>query len=49
MLQIVADSKRDELVNIFSEGTPAEKSNAVKVLNEIDPSNATTYQRIIQK
>jgi hypothetical protein len=26
-----------------------EKTNAVKVLNEIDPANAMTYQKIIQK
>jgi hypothetical protein len=49
MLQIISDSKRDEFVNIFSEGVPTEKSNAVKILNEIDPSNAMTYQKIIQK
>lgn len=49
ILQIIADSKRDEFVNVFSEGVPNEKSNAVKLLNEIDPSNAMTYQKIIQK
>lgn len=48
-LQIIADSKRDELVNIFSEGLATEKSAAVKILNEIDPANAMTYQRILQK
>ncbi|MCU0371390.1 MAG: DUF4835 family protein, partial [Bacteroidales bacterium] len=49
MLQVIADSKRDELVNVFSEGVATEKTNAVKVLNEIDPANAMTYQKIIQK
>ena len=49
ILQIIADSKRDEFINIFSEGIPNEKSNAVKLLNEIDPSNAMSYQKIIQK
>jgi len=49
MLQIISDSKRDEYVNVFSEGTAAEKTNAVNFLNEIDPSNAMTYQKIIQK
>jgi hypothetical protein len=49
ILQIIADSKRDEFVNVFSEGVPTEKSNAVKILNEIDPSNAMTYQKILQK
>jgi hypothetical protein len=49
ILQIICDSKRDEFVNVFSEGSPTEKTNAVKFLNEIDPSNAMTYQKIIQK
>jgi hypothetical protein len=49
ILQIIADSKRDEFVNVFSEGVATQKSNAVKILNEIDPSNAMTYQKIIQK
>ena len=48
-LQIIADSKRDELVNVFSEGLATEKSAAVKILNEIDPANAMTYQKILQK
>jgi hypothetical protein len=49
MLQIITDSKRDEFVNIFSEGVPTERSGAVTILNELDPSNAMTYQKIIQK
>jgi hypothetical protein len=49
ILQIISDSKRDEFVNVFSEGIPTEKSNAVKILNEFDPSNAMTYQKILQK
>jgi len=49
LLQILTNSKRDEFVNVFSEGNPSEKTNAVKLLNEIDPSNAMTYQKIIQK
>ena len=48
-LQIIADSKRDEFVNVFSEGLATEKSAAVKILNEIDPANAMTYQKILQK
>jgi hypothetical protein len=48
ILQVISDTKRDEYVNVFSEGIPTQKSNAVKLLNEIDPSNAMTYQKIIQ-
>ena len=48
-IQIIADSKRDELVNVFSDGLATEKTSAVKILNEIDPANAMTYQKILQK
>lgn len=48
-IQIIADSKRDELVNVFSDGLATEKTAAVKILNEIDPANAMTYQKILQK
>lgn len=48
MLQVISDSKRDELVNIFSEGTTVEKNDAYNILKEIDPANTTTYQKIMQ-
>lgn len=47
-LQIIADSKRDELVNVFSEGTSTEKNDAFNLLKEIDPANTMTYQKILQ-
>jgi hypothetical protein len=45
-LQIVMESKSDELVNIFSEAFPEEKSRVVQILTEIDPSNKAKYERI---
>lgn len=45
-LQIVMESRADELVNIFSEAFPEEKSRAIQILTEIDPSNKTKYERI---
>lgn len=45
-LQIVMESRADELVNIFSEAFPEEKSRAVQILTEIDPSNKAKYERI---
>ena len=47
MVQIVIDAKSDELVNIFSESFPEEKSRVVEILNEIDPANKTKYGKII--
>jgi len=45
-LQIVIDSKSDELINIFSEAFPEEKSRVVQILTEIDPANRAKYEKI---
>jgi hypothetical protein len=45
-LQIVIDSKSDELVNIFSEAFPEEKSRVIQILTEIDPANKAKYEKI---
>lgn len=46
LLQIVMESKSDELVSIFSEAFSEEKSRAVQILTEIDPANKTKYEKI---
>jgi hypothetical protein len=45
-LQIILDSKSDELPNIFSEAFPEEKSRVVQILTEIDPANKVKYEKI---
>ena len=45
-LQIVIDSKADELVNIFMGAFPEEKSRVIQILTEIDPANKTKYEKI---
>jgi hypothetical protein len=45
-VQVILDSKSDELVNIFSGAFPEEKSRVVEILIEIDPSNKTKYEKI---
>ncbi len=45
-LQVFFDSKNDELVNIFSESFPAEKTRVVNILTEVDNANASKYNRI---
>jgi len=45
-LQIIIDSKSDELINIYSEAFPEEKSRVVQIMTEIDPANKTKYERI---
>jgi hypothetical protein len=46
LMQVVIDSKADELVNIFSEAFPEEKSRVIQILTEIDPANKTKYEKI---
>lgn len=49
ILQMIFDAKRDELVNIFADQRvpPMEKSNVVNILKDIDPSNSSKYQSIL--
>jgi hypothetical protein len=46
IVQVLMDAKSDELINIFTESFPEEKSRVVQILTEIDPSNKTKYQKI---
>jgi hypothetical protein len=46
LLQIILDAKRDEIINVFSEGSASEKNNAAEIMKKIDPSHTTDYQRI---
>ena len=48
LLQIVYDVKSNEWVEIFSNGTPDEKTRVVRLLKEIDPSNISKYDKIGQ-
>ena len=49
LLQIVYDAKSNEWVDIFSNGTPDEKTRVVRLLKEIDPANISKYDRINQQ
>ena len=46
IFQIVLDAKSDEIVNIFSDAFPEEKSRVVQILTEIDPANKVKYEKI---
>ena len=48
LLQIVFDVKSNEWADIFSNGTPDEKSRVVRLLKEIDPPNISKYDKINQ-
>lgn len=46
--QLLLETKRDEIVNIFSEGTQQEKVRVTNILKQIDPSQSTKYDAILQ-
>ncbi len=46
LMQIMMTTKSDELVNLFSQASPMDKTKAITILSEIDPSNSAKYRRI---
>ncbi len=46
ILQVFFDAKADELVNIFSNSYPDERNRVMTILNEVDPSNGSKYEKI---
>ncbi len=47
LLQLFFLAKADELVNLFSQGLPEEKTKMVNLLNKIDPGNTGKYNKIV--
>ncbi len=48
LLQVVIQAKRDEMINIFKNGDPAEKNNFVAIMKDIDPANSSKYNRVMR-
>ena len=46
-MQVVTDTKRNEWKSIYSEGSQQEKTKAVNIFREIDPSHASEYEEIL--
>ena len=46
ILQVFFDAKKSELVQIFSKSYPDERNRVLAILNEVDPSNGSTYESI---
>ncbi|HSV87116.1 MAG TPA: DUF4835 family protein [Bacteroidales bacterium] len=46
LIQIILTTKGDEMVNLFSQSAPAERTRAIALLSELDPANSAKYQRI---
>lgn len=49
ILQLILDAKREEMISVFSKGSPQEKTKVVNILREIDPANASKYEKILAK
>lgn len=47
-LQLIVETKRDEIINVFSQGDQKEKTQAVNIMKEIDPSQSSAYDGILQ-
>ena len=47
-LQLIIEAKRDEIINVFSEGSQQEKTKAANIMKQIDPSKASQYDAILQ-
>ncbi|NQU86718.1 MAG: DUF4835 family protein [Mariniphaga sp.] len=46
ILQVFFDAKKNELVQVFSKSYPDERNRVLNILNEVDPSNGSIYERI---
>ncbi|MDP3443538.1 MAG: DUF4835 family protein [Ignavibacteria bacterium] len=47
LMQLIMDAKRDELINVFTKGSPQEKTKAANILRLIDPANSSKYDKIV--
>lgn len=46
IVELFFNAKRDEVINVFTKGSPEEKSKAVETLTTIDPANSNKYFKI---
>lgn len=47
-LQLIIESKRDEIIQIFSQGSFKEKSETARIMKAIDPSQSSRYDEMLQ-
>ena len=48
ILQMFFDAKSNEIVNIFSKSFPDERQRVLAILNEVDPSNGSQWEKIAE-
>ncbi|MBN1651652.1 MAG: DUF4835 family protein [Bacteroidales bacterium] len=49
IIQLIVDAKRDELIQIFSEGAPNTRAEVANILKEIDPANGSRYNQMLSR
>ena len=47
-LQLIIESKRDEIIQIFSEGNMKIRTEAANIMKDIDPSQSSRYDAMLQ-
>lgn len=45
--QLFLDAKRDELINIYSQAAPMDKTKIINIMKDVDPANSSRYQQIM--
>ena len=46
VVKVIAATKCDEIINIFKEGLPSEKTQVINIMKQIDPTNSSRYDAI---
>lgn len=46
LMRLFMEAKSDEMINIFSESFPEEKSRVIQILSEIDAANTSKYSKM---
>jgi len=46
--QVILEAKRQEIIDIYSEATPAEKIEMINIMKQIDPPNGDKYDAVMK-
>ncbi len=46
LLQVLLEAKRDEIINIYTKASPAEKTEMINIMKEVDPPNGNRYEAV---
>lgn len=49
IMQLFLEAKSDEIINIFKEASSMEKGKVVEIMKQLDPSNSSSYDKIMQE